>query len=238
MVLDFAGFVPVLGAGPDAINTIISAGRGNWGDAAINAIAIIPFWGDGAKAGKMLAKAGQEGVQHADEVAGVVSSAVRHYGDDAVSAIPESRRAVGADWLDDVRKQTDIKWVDDLKVIAEYDAVKNVIKVNPAEFLKLNKAQQVTVIFHELWHHKEGLTKLFPKLEDWVVENTALGKFFSEGMAQFYGSWKVLPSIHKGWDYVKKTDGLTRTGLIIQIVGVSYAEWRIYLGIAELMDEE
>ena len=76
------------------------------------------------------------------------------------------------------------------------------------------------------------------KLEDWVVKNTALGKFFSEGMAQFYGSWKVWPSIHKDWDYVKKTDGLTRTGLIIQIIGVSYAEWRIYLGIAELMDEE
>ncbi len=78
VVLDFAGFVPVLGAGPDAINTIISAGRGNWGDAAVNAIAIIPFWGDGAKAGKMLAKAGQEGVQHADEVAGVVNAVAKN----------------------------------------------------------------------------------------------------------------------------------------------------------------
>ncbi len=78
VVLDFAGFVPVLGAGPDAINTIISAGRGNWGDAAVNAIAIIPFWGDGAKAGKMLAKAGQEGVSHVDEVAGVVNAVAKN----------------------------------------------------------------------------------------------------------------------------------------------------------------
>jgi len=78
LALDIFGFVPVLGAGPDAINAIISAGRGNWGDAAINLVAIIPFWGDGAKAGKMLAKAGQEGVQHVDEVGAVVNAVAKN----------------------------------------------------------------------------------------------------------------------------------------------------------------
>ena len=153
----------------------------------------------------MLAKAGQEGVSHVDEVTEVVSSAVRHYGDDAVSAIPESRRAVGAYWLDDVRKQADIKWVDDLKVIAEYDAVKNVIEVNPAEFLKLNKAQQVTVIFHELWHHKVGLTKLFAN-NTWlggpvtVIDNEDPPQPLGPGVK--YTSWLLLAE-----QSFKRTDG-------------------------------
>ena len=78
LVLDFAGFIPVLGAGPDAINAMISAGRGNWGSAAINLIAIIPLWGDGVKAGKMLAKAGQEGLSHVDEVGGAVNAVAKN----------------------------------------------------------------------------------------------------------------------------------------------------------------
>ena len=107
MVLDFAGFVPVLGAGPDAINTIISAGRGNWGDAAVNAIAIIPFWGDGAKAGKMLAKAGQEGVQHVDEVAGVVNAVAKN-GDkaDEIAALSDDAIEGGFRAADDFTNLT------------------------------------------------------------------------------------------------------------------------------------
>ena len=95
VVLDFAGFVPVLGAGPDAINTIISAGRGNWSDAAINAIAIIPFWGDGAKAGKMLARAGQEGITHVDEVISM-STALAKNGDNAKDILKAGDEAGGA----------------------------------------------------------------------------------------------------------------------------------------------
>ena len=104
--LDFAGFIPVLGAVPDAINTIISAGRGNWGDAAINAIAIIPFWGDAAKGGKMLAKAGREGVSHVDEVAGVVNAVAKN-GDkakDILKAGDEAREILGKN-LDELAKE-------------------------------------------------------------------------------------------------------------------------------------
>ncbi len=93
LVLDFAGFIPVLGAGPDVINTIISAGRGNWGDAAINAIAIIPFWGDAAKGGKMLAKAGQDGVSHADEISAAVNAVAKNgkrFGDEVISGADEA----------------------------------------------------------------------------------------------------------------------------------------------------
>ncbi len=105
LVLDFAGFIPVLGAGPDVINTIISAGRGNWGDAAINAIAIIPFWGDAAKGGKMLAKAGQEGVLHVDEISAAVNAVAKN-GDkakDILKAGDETGNAFGKN-LDELAK--------------------------------------------------------------------------------------------------------------------------------------
>lgn len=74
--LDFAGFAPGVGAVPDLINAAISAGRGNWGEAAVNVVAAIPFWGDAAKGGKMLAKGGKEVVEHADDVAKVADDVV------------------------------------------------------------------------------------------------------------------------------------------------------------------
>ncbi len=51
--LDAAGFVPGLGAFPDLINAGISAGRGNWGEAGLAALAAIPIVGDLAAAGKI-----------------------------------------------------------------------------------------------------------------------------------------------------------------------------------------
>ena len=117
------------------------------------------------------------------------------------------------------------------------------IHLNGKKFLAFSESQQVTVIFHELWHHKEGLTKLFPKLDEFVTKNTALGKFFSEGMAVFNGSWKVLPSLKKGWEYVDpEKNGLTKPGLFIQGAGtvgaVSSIIAALYSEYTELFDED
>ncbi len=51
-ILDIGGFVPFLGAVPDLINAGISGLRGKKGEAALNAFAAIPFWGDAVKGGK------------------------------------------------------------------------------------------------------------------------------------------------------------------------------------------
>jgi uncharacterized protein RhaS with RHS repeats len=55
--LDVAGFVGPVGPFADAANTVISLARGNFGEAALNAVAAIPAIGDSIKGGKMVAKA-------------------------------------------------------------------------------------------------------------------------------------------------------------------------------------
>jgi uncharacterized protein RhaS with RHS repeats len=55
--LDVAGFVGPVGPFADAANTVISLARGNFGEAALNAVAAIPAIGDSIKGGKMAAKA-------------------------------------------------------------------------------------------------------------------------------------------------------------------------------------
>jgi hypothetical protein len=55
--LDVAGFAGPVGPAADTLNTGISVIRGNWGDAGINAMAIVPIFGDAFKATKMGAKA-------------------------------------------------------------------------------------------------------------------------------------------------------------------------------------
>jgi len=55
--LDIAGFIPVLGAIPDGLNAVIYAAEGDWTNAGISAVAMVPVFGDGAKIG---AKAGKE----------------------------------------------------------------------------------------------------------------------------------------------------------------------------------
>jgi len=47
-ILDAAGFIPVLGAIPDGINAVIYVVEGDWSNAGISAIAIIPEFGDAA----------------------------------------------------------------------------------------------------------------------------------------------------------------------------------------------
>ena len=59
--LDLAGFIPVLGAVPDGINALIYVFEGDWTNAGVNVIAMVPGFGDSAKAvtmgGKVIIKA-------------------------------------------------------------------------------------------------------------------------------------------------------------------------------------
>jgi hypothetical protein len=55
--LDYAGFIPGAGAVPDALNALISLGRGDFQQAGSNAFATIPFVGDAAKGTQMAVKA-------------------------------------------------------------------------------------------------------------------------------------------------------------------------------------
>ena len=55
--LDIAGFIPALGAIPDGINAVIYAVEGDWTNAGISAVAMVPVFGDGAK---LAAKGGKE----------------------------------------------------------------------------------------------------------------------------------------------------------------------------------
>lgn len=69
--LDAAGMWPAVGIIPDAINTVISVARGNWGDAAFNAGAMIPVAGQFSTAGKWA----KRGVKYSDEAAALAKRA-------------------------------------------------------------------------------------------------------------------------------------------------------------------
>ncbi|GAA1135886.1 hypothetical protein GCM10009583_01990 [Ornithinicoccus hortensis] len=51
LALDAAGFIPVLGAVPDGVNAAIYAVEGDWPNAGLSAVAMVPAWGDGVKLG-------------------------------------------------------------------------------------------------------------------------------------------------------------------------------------------
>lgn len=51
--LDLAGFIPVLGAIPDGVNAAIYVVEGDWANAGLSAVAMVPAWGDGVKLGVM-----------------------------------------------------------------------------------------------------------------------------------------------------------------------------------------
>jgi len=57
--LDVAGFIPLLGAAPDLANAGIYALEGNAVEAGISAVAAIPGFGDGVKAGALVVKSGK-----------------------------------------------------------------------------------------------------------------------------------------------------------------------------------
>ena len=54
--LDIAGFIPVLGAIPDGINAAIYVVEGDWANAGLSAVAMVPAWGDGVKLGAIAGK--------------------------------------------------------------------------------------------------------------------------------------------------------------------------------------
>jgi hypothetical protein len=54
--LDIAGFIPVLGAIPDGVNAAIYVVEGDWANAGLSAVAMVPAWGDGVKLGAMAGK--------------------------------------------------------------------------------------------------------------------------------------------------------------------------------------
>lgn len=58
--MDIAGFIPVLGAAPDGLNALIYAAEGDWTNAGISAVAMVPAFGDGAK---LVVKGGKEVVE-------------------------------------------------------------------------------------------------------------------------------------------------------------------------------
>ena len=56
--LDAVGLTPVVGAGADILNTAISLARGNKGEAAMSALASLPFIGQGFGGAKIATKGG------------------------------------------------------------------------------------------------------------------------------------------------------------------------------------
>jgi RHS repeat-associated protein len=63
--LDVGGMWPGVGIFPDAVNTVVSVFRGNWGDAAFSAGAMIPGPGQASTTAKWL----RRGASHVDEAA-------------------------------------------------------------------------------------------------------------------------------------------------------------------------
>jgi hypothetical protein len=86
--LDVAGLIPALGAVPDAINAAIYAIEGDWTNAGLSAVAIIPIFGDAAS----VARVGRRTVVR------VTGEAVERVGRDRIAAglreARASRRAV------------------------------------------------------------------------------------------------------------------------------------------------
>ena len=90
-VLDLAGLVPGFGEVADGSNALISLARGEYIDAALSALAMIPFVGWGATAGKGVkyglkaADAVDTALKYSDEIVDVVDTALK-YSDEAVEA--------------------------------------------------------------------------------------------------------------------------------------------------------
>ena len=89
--LDLAGLVPGFGEVADGSNALISLARGEYIDAALSALAMIPFVGWGATAGKGVkyglkaADAVDTALKYSDEIVDVVDTALK-YSDEAVEA--------------------------------------------------------------------------------------------------------------------------------------------------------
>jgi len=100
--LDGAGMLPGVGIIPDGINVCISVGRGEWGAAGFSAGAMVPLFGHGVTAGKVVSRAGAAGARHADRVATLIDPQLDAnilirllYGDPDVIAFIQANRAAG-----------------------------------------------------------------------------------------------------------------------------------------------
>jgi hypothetical protein len=95
--LDIVGFVPgPIGMVADLVNTGIHLARGNYAEAALSAVAIIPLLGDAAKAAKLGAKAVAVGAKVADaaKAVGKVADAAGAAGKATVGAVTKVGREV------------------------------------------------------------------------------------------------------------------------------------------------
>jgi hypothetical protein len=98
LTLDLAGFLPGVGAGPELLNALISATRGDRVGAALNLAAAAWGIGDAIKAKAMAAKAVAQGISHADEVMGVAGAVIKN-GDEAAGLSSTVGRSLRDDHL-------------------------------------------------------------------------------------------------------------------------------------------
>lgn len=89
LALDAAGLIPAIGIVPDAVNTLISIGRGQWGNSGLNALAMIPLFGQGVTGGKWAAR----GLRYGDEVPGLAAGLMRN-GDEAAGLLSKGKKLV------------------------------------------------------------------------------------------------------------------------------------------------
>ena len=90
--LDVTGFVPVVGDLADGINALIYLCEGNYADAGLSAVAVIPVWGTGATA----AKWGKNGIKAAENIADIATDGkkVTNAVTDAAELARDSTKAV------------------------------------------------------------------------------------------------------------------------------------------------
>ena len=125
--LDAIGIIDPFGIA-DGANTLIYLARGNYVDAGISALAMIPFIGDFAKVGKYGAKVakyadealdvGESVVRHSDEVSDFGKTVIGHYPEykDLAKQLDASYFDIGSAWdtmSDAERLATNMKFIDD-----------------------------------------------------------------------------------------------------------------------------
>lgn len=134
--LDLAGFIPVLGAVPDGINAGIYVLEGDWTNAGLSAVAMVPAWGDGVKlttmAGKSVIKLPAKTVVHLGE-----EGLAKELKNLKAASKAESKSAKSADEL--AREAADSKALDDTfkggKGEGAYDTTNRLARGNLGERL-------------------------------------------------------------------------------------------------------
>ena len=158
--LDIAGFIPVLGAVPDGINAIIYVTEGDWVNAGISAVAMIPALGDGAKAVTMGGKAaikvsertalklGEEGMAKALKEAKAV-----HAAEEAVKVASQAEKTAaktGSALIEISKEMKTVKigakgWRQALKFTSKQEGIVYILKTEAGEILKIGKSKVESV---------------------------------------------------------------------------------------------